>query len=222
MIVVGSFNGSRRRTPRRPVWIKTDTKNGQNQKSAEALGRDAAARLFSRPQTPNAIFGGNDQIAGGACDTLREIGLAVPTDVAIVGFDNWDVMVLATRPQLASIDVNLNGLGREAADSVSDSIFTHLGGGPPIRAFVCQFHDLIETGPANRGAWRWLGGPKDWCDQLRPCFIRLHPSLPIYADVHAQWLEATRRALEPRAIGPQFAAQLHQHLTQIADAMAAR
>ncbi|RNJ42664.1 hypothetical protein [Mesorhizobium japonicum] len=68
----------------------------------------------------------------------------------------------------------------------------------------------------------WLGGPKDWCNQLRPCLIRLHPSLPIYADVHAQWPEATRRAPEPSAIGPQFVAQLRQYLTQIADAMAAR
>lgn len=122
MVVIGSFNGSRRRTPRRPVWIKTDTKHGQSQKSAEALGREAAARLFSGPQTPNAIFCGNDQIAGGACNTLREIGLVVPADVAIVGFDNWDVMVLAARPQLTSIDVNLNALGREAGDSVKEMI----------------------------------------------------------------------------------------------------
>ncbi|MET2831317.1 substrate-binding domain-containing protein [Mesorhizobium shangrilense] len=122
MVVVGSFNGSRRRTPRRPVWIKTNTKNGQSQKSAEALGRDAAARLFSGPQTPNAIFCGNDQITGGACNTLREIGLAIPADVAIVGFDNWDVMVLAARPQLTSIDVNLSALGHEAGDSVLETI----------------------------------------------------------------------------------------------------
>ncbi|PAQ05462.1 MULTISPECIES: substrate-binding domain-containing protein [Mesorhizobium] len=84
-VVVGSFNETRRRTPRRPAWIKTDTKNGQSQKSAEAWGREAAARLFSGPQTPNAIFCGNDQIAGGACDALREIGLVVPANVAIVG-----------------------------------------------------------------------------------------------------------------------------------------
>ncbi|UVK49828.1 substrate-binding domain-containing protein (plasmid) [Mesorhizobium sp. AR02] len=126
MIVVDCFNGSRRPTPRRPVWIKTDTKNGQSQKSAEALGRDTAARLFSGPQTPNAIFCGNDQIAGGACDTLREIGLAAPVDVAIVGFNNWDVMVLATRPRLASLDENLNAVGRDAGDSVLEMIAERL------------------------------------------------------------------------------------------------
>ncbi len=68
----------------------------------------------------------------------------------------------------------------------------------------------------------WLGGPKDWCDQLRPCLMGLHPSLAINADLSARRLKAMRRALEPSAIEPLFAAQLHQHLTQIADAMAAR
>ena len=32
-----------------------------------------------------------------------------PRDVAIVGFDNWDVMALAARPPLSSIDMNLQG-----------------------------------------------------------------------------------------------------------------
>ncbi|GLS35469.1 hypothetical protein GCM10010869_10570 [Mesorhizobium tianshanense] len=40
---------------------------------------------------------------------------------------------------------------------VSDSIFTRLGDGPAIRALVYEFHDLIETGPAYNGAWRFTG-----------------------------------------------------------------
>ncbi len=89
---------------------------------SEAWGREAVAKLFARRERPDAIFCGNDQIARGAVDTLREMGVRVPCDVAIVGFDNWDVMTLAARPPLTSIDMNLKALGREAGDSLLDMI----------------------------------------------------------------------------------------------------
>ena len=73
-------------------------------------------------EPPDALFCGNDQIARGAADALRERGIAVPADVAIVGFDNWDVMALAARPPLTSIDMNLKALGREAGDRLIDMI----------------------------------------------------------------------------------------------------
>ena len=89
---------------------------------SEAWGRQAADRLFSTAGKPDAIFCGNDQIARGAADALREMGIKVPDDVAIVGFDNWDVMTLAARPPLSSIDMNLKALGREAGYSLLDII----------------------------------------------------------------------------------------------------
>jgi LacI family transcriptional regulator len=89
---------------------------------SEAWGREAIANLFSMSQRPDAIFCGNDQIARGATDALREMGVAVPADVAIVGFDNWDVMALAARPPLTSVDMNLKALGREAGDSLLEMI----------------------------------------------------------------------------------------------------
>ncbi|MET0597933.1 MAG: LacI family DNA-binding transcriptional regulator [Mesorhizobium sp.] len=85
---------------------------------SEAWGRAAAARLFAGADRPDALFCGNDQVARGAADMLREMGLAVPGDVAIVGFDNWDVMALAARPPLSSVDMNLKALGREAGESL--------------------------------------------------------------------------------------------------------
>jgi LacI family transcriptional regulator len=90
---------------------------------SEAWGRDVVGRLFggSRPW-PDALFCGNDQIARGAADALRERGIGVPSDVAIVGFDNWEVMTLAARPPLTSIDMNLKALGREAGDRLIDMI----------------------------------------------------------------------------------------------------
>jgi LacI family transcriptional regulator, galactose operon repressor len=81
---------------------------------SEAWGREAVERLFAgRVPPPDAIFCGNDQIARGVADALRERGLSAPQDVAIVGFDNWLVIAEATRPLLTSVDMNLKELGRE-------------------------------------------------------------------------------------------------------------
>jgi LacI family transcriptional regulator len=86
---------------------------------SEAWGREAAQNLMSRRRdAPDALFCGNDQIARGALDALREMGFAVPTDVAVVGFDNWGVMAEAARPALTSVDMKLEILGREAGASL--------------------------------------------------------------------------------------------------------
>jgi LacI family transcriptional regulator len=82
---------------------------------SEGWGRECVAQLFrGRRASPDAIFCGNDQIARGVADALRERGIAVPETVSIVGFDNWEIMAEATRPPLTSIDMNLKELGREA------------------------------------------------------------------------------------------------------------
>jgi len=84
---------------------------------SEQWGREAVALLFGgKGETPDALFCGNDQIARGAAEALRDRGIAVPKDVAIVGFDNWLVMAEAARPPLTSIDMNLPALGREAGE----------------------------------------------------------------------------------------------------------
>lgn len=77
--------------------------------------------MRAAPDT-DAFFCGNDQIARGVADTLREMGIRVPQDVAIVGYDNWDTMVLASRPPLTTIDMDLTEIGRIAALRLLDAI----------------------------------------------------------------------------------------------------
>jgi LacI family transcriptional regulator len=97
-----------------------DTLNGR---WTEAWGREAVAQLFGPGRSnPDALFCGNDLIARGAADALREMGRSVPDDVAIAGFDNWGVMVEACRPPLTSVDMNLAGLGAEAGRCMADMI----------------------------------------------------------------------------------------------------
>ena len=90
---------------------------------SEGWGREAVAALFkSRRQRPDAIFCGNDQIARGVADALREMGLGVPDAVSLVGFDNWEIIADATRPPLTSVDMNLVELGREGGRRMLDLI----------------------------------------------------------------------------------------------------
>jgi LacI family transcriptional regulator len=83
---------------------------------SEMWGRQAAGMLLTADTEFDAVFCGSDQIARGVADTLRTVGHRVPDDVALVGFDNWDVMALGSQPPLTSLDMDLEGLGRTAAD----------------------------------------------------------------------------------------------------------
>lgn len=64
----------------------------------------------------DAIVFASDQLARGGCDRLRERGLRVPDDVAVTGYDDWDVMSLASRPPLTTVDMRLERLGQRAAE----------------------------------------------------------------------------------------------------------
>lgn len=98
---------------------------------SEPWGRDAAAMLLRMHPDIDAIFCGSDQIARGVLDTARELGRAVPDDLAVIGYDNWEVLAANSRPGLTSIDAELQELGRAAAESVFAAIEGH-----PARAGV--------------------------------------------------------------------------------------
>ena len=88
----------------------------------EHWGRDAAALLLQRHPEIDAIFCGSDQIARGVLDSARDLGRSVPDDLAVMGYDNWEVLATNSRPELTSIDANLQQLGRQAAQRVFDAI----------------------------------------------------------------------------------------------------
>jgi LacI family transcriptional regulator len=82
---------------------------------SESWGRGAAHMLLSQGHDIDGIFCGSDQIARGVLDTLREAGRRVPEDIAVIGFENWEAFAANSRPQLTSIDMQLEKLGNLAA-----------------------------------------------------------------------------------------------------------
>lgn len=65
-------------------------------------GRRAMKQLLSLPERPDAVFCANDLTAIGAIDAIRELGLSIPDDVAIVGFDDVDAATIVS-PALTTI-----------------------------------------------------------------------------------------------------------------------
>ena len=107
---------------------------------SEHWGRDASAMLLERHPEVDAIFCGSDQVARGVLDTARDFGRRVPDDLAVIGYDNWEVLATNSRPELTSIDANLQQLGRQAAQRVFDAIDgVHIGDGThhmPVRLVI--------------------------------------------------------------------------------------
>ena len=57
---------------------------------ARETGYDGAKRLLTMQDKPEAIFGGNDYIAMGVIDAVEELGVHIPGDIALVGFDDTE------------------------------------------------------------------------------------------------------------------------------------
>jgi LacI family transcriptional regulator len=79
-------------------------------------GRNAAHMLLAAHPEIDAIFCGSDQIATGVADTLHDLGKRVPEDIALVGYDNWEVFAAECRRPLTTVDLNLQQLGTAAVN----------------------------------------------------------------------------------------------------------
>ncbi|HEX3475504.1 MAG TPA: LacI family DNA-binding transcriptional regulator [Kofleriaceae bacterium] len=103
---------------------------------SEGWGRAATSMLLSQEPDVDAIFCGSDQVARGVLDAVRERGRDVPGDVAVMGFDNWEVLAAGARPSLTSVDMNLEEIGRAAARA----LFAALDGSPRsgLEALPCR------------------------------------------------------------------------------------
>ena len=75
--------------------------------------RDIMNELLQLNPRPDGVFCQSDHIALGVCQAIREAGLNIPGDIAVVGFDNYDFAALVS-PTLTTIDQPLDEIGRTA------------------------------------------------------------------------------------------------------------
>lgn len=104
-------------------------------------GHAATVQLMAHESPPDAIFCFNDLLAVGALKALRELGLRVPHDVAVVG---WDDLAEAsyTSPELTTIAPDKQAIARAAVQAV----LIQLGQRPDTGALPRPAYSLIVRG----------------------------------------------------------------------------
>jgi LacI family transcriptional regulator len=86
---------------------------GFTQESSEAPARE----LLTLDPRPTAIFAANDLSAIQTMLTAAELGIRVPDDISVAGFDNIPESAL-TDPPLTTVDQSIQALGQAAVDSL--------------------------------------------------------------------------------------------------------
>jgi LacI family transcriptional regulator len=87
----------------------------------EEGGHSAMAALLDRADPPDGVFVANDMMAAGAILAIKEAGLAVPQDVAVIGFDDIP-LARFTSPPLSTLRVGVYELGRQALEMLVAAI----------------------------------------------------------------------------------------------------
>ena len=108
-------------------------------------GRHAARMLLAAHPDVDAVFCGSDQIAVGVADALHDLGKHIPDDIALIGYDNWEVFAAECRPPLTTIDLNLQQIGAAAVAR----LFAALDGEEASGVIRCPTRLVVRqsTGP---------------------------------------------------------------------------
>jgi LacI family transcriptional regulator, galactose operon repressor len=103
--------------PTNPKFIVSDEKD-----TTIANGLNSATRMFERNgERPGAVFAANDAMAIGFLQYMRQRGLHVPEDMALVGFDDIE-MASHVEPRLTTIRVQKEEMGAVAVRRIVESV----------------------------------------------------------------------------------------------------
>jgi LacI family transcriptional regulator len=97
-------------------------------------GYRATMALMDQPDPPTGLFCFNDRTAMGAYDALRKLGKRIPQDVAVIGFDNQEIIAAHLHPGLSTMQLPHYEMGCWAVQKLLAVIEGGDGDGlPPVQ-----------------------------------------------------------------------------------------
>ncbi len=103
-------------------------------------GREAAKRILQMTPRPTAILCLSDVLALGVMFQSQSVGLTIPDDISIMGFDNLD-WSKDSHPSLTTIDLPASKMGEAAAQLVVDQ----LENGTPLKSALLPAEILVRN-----------------------------------------------------------------------------
>ncbi|WP_233217341.1 LacI family DNA-binding transcriptional regulator [Trinickia dabaoshanensis] len=108
-------------------------------------GYELTLSLMRVPNPPTAIFCGNDLTAIGAIEAVKQLGLRVPEDVSVIGYDDQEI-ARHTHPPLTTVVLPNYELGRWAVETLLQEEENRGAGAPFKRRTIKLDGPLIERG----------------------------------------------------------------------------
>ena len=113
------------------------TKSGQAHE-----GFQLANRLLGERPDLRLLFCGNDRTAMGAYEAIKLRGLRIPEDIAVVGFDNQEIIAAELIPGLTTVSLPHYEMGQRAIEVALDSPLAHdYSAEPAVELVPCH---LVE------------------------------------------------------------------------------
>ena len=109
--------------------------------SEQGGGYRGALHLMQISNPPTALFCFNDRVAMGAYDGLRKLNLRVPDDVAVIGFDNQEIIAGHLFPPLSTMELPHYKMGAWAVNQLIQISEGKTRAGPIQHKIRCE---LVE------------------------------------------------------------------------------
>ncbi|MGI5451789.1 LacI family DNA-binding transcriptional regulator [Streptomyces sp. CA-249302] len=114
-------------------------------------GYEGAIRLLDGvppDRRPTGVFCYNDRVAAGVLHAATRLGIAVPGDLSVVGYDDQEHMAAYLTPPLTTVALPHRAMGEAAARLLLDSIDTGRTPAATTRRIACPVISRASVGPA--------------------------------------------------------------------------
>jgi LacI family transcriptional regulator len=86
----------------------------------ESIAFEAAMSVLGRADRPSAVICGNDQVALSVYSAAAALGLHIPDDLSVVGFDDFGVIARGVTPKLTTVYLPYFEMGALAVDLIAE------------------------------------------------------------------------------------------------------